>query len=526
MGEKKHYIIIAHTQFNVLLACAVAREFCDTHDVELFLVADANEPEKLVDAVRQWPASPFSAVHLSAGVFGITDFQEQGAVKRRSVAELREHIDRQPVDRVSVFNDYCPEDQFVVRHTLERYPAAHCSYIEDGAYVYTADYSPEFDPKYLPIYHEAYGDWWEPQRVVGSGAYFSEVWAIYPEYLRPELRGKQLRTINRQYLLDLKDAGWLQQYLAAVGVDLAQCRPADVLILLSHSDAEADVPDLSALIKALIGVLGERGCTVAVKYHPREYAHDVLSLAGQCAILPTAFPIEMLFLLQPECYRTVIGDRNSFLLMAKYLSFDIRAISLAPILHATRDCLLTTFEAVGVLLAEEIGVLLTLALGPASRDHAGDLVELLQRYAGEIRARLFILHAQIARTDTEHRICVDDQRHQVAFYRQECDRLEGELSASHEMQVNMRQEMALLQAGLDQEMTELRARIARQEEMLTDLHERNHALTQVVTERQNSITELSNTLTAMRETRIWRFGQKCNALLQLLVPINKVMYKH
>ncbi|MGE5552021.1 MAG: hypothetical protein ACM3ZC_16035 [Bacteroidota bacterium] len=290
----------------------------------MFLIADADQPEHLLAALRELRDCPFAAVYAFPGVFGKKGAYAHHLVVRRNIARI-ERVLREYAGlpkRVFVANDQRPESQYVMFLAKKANHGTRVTYIEDGGAVYCTEQIPRTSRGKTMAARIIYGKWWHEVPVQGTHPLIDDLLVMWPDSLRPELRGNTVAEIRVERLQRLLDSGFINLYLSKLGVDLKCLADTDAIVILPHSTGIHARADADALARALAAIQ-RCGVRLSAKYHPREAQADYLNLAAipDLKFIPRACPMEAVFLSLRQLDRKVdvIGVHSTSLLTAKWI---------------------------------------------------------------------------------------------------------------------------------------------------------------------------------------------------------------
>jgi hypothetical protein len=223
---------------------------------------------------------------------------------------------------------------------------AQCIYVEEGAGAY--DSSPLREKKnFLKRFLAKifYGRWWKEVRIGGGSPWVDKKMIRFPEFLRPEFRGKEIVTIKREDFMRLKDDTLFLNFIRKLSITEKELNQINILFVLPHSDFFIAGERYKELIKEILKLAQSHKLKVAVKYHPREPFKDFFGIRGkEVIILPKALPLELFYLFSPDSLKFVIGDVSSGLLTAKWLLNNVKVVSIAPMLNYYDHSLFEVFK--------------------------------------------------------------------------------------------------------------------------------------------------------------------------------------
>lgn len=353
VDESQRNVFVAFTPYHLLLSCAIALSEGEQAENYLFVVGDF-DASTLVSALSKLLTHAFANVELLQGTYRVSSLYKRRIIIRRNLSQIRKLLGKHPVDRVYVFNDGRAESQFALDLAKTTAKCAKGIYVEDGSAAYNSSCSSRRTALKLFLAKLVYGPWWDDVRVLGTSRWIDEVYAIFPDLVRPELVAKNVIGISRESVLELRDRGIVKECLESMGAMSEALTSIDSLVIVSHSESvNAGYPEL---IRNICQVMTQRGFCVAVKYHPREPLGDycmIQSLDG-VSILPGNLPVEMVYLAAHDRIRIVVGDRSTSLLTAKWLMDKPAIVSVSPVGGEPDYRLHAVFQRIGITVAHTV----------------------------------------------------------------------------------------------------------------------------------------------------------------------------
>jgi len=360
-------IFIASTTFPILIFYSIALTYHPMEENILFIVSDFAGSLKLADAISQQRQSPFSNVYCLPGGYGRRTKLPRRflnlIIKAKNVLTIANFVKKNQIKNVYSGNDADAEGQAMFYFVKKKNQYAQCISVEEGAGAYGS--GPLREKKnFLEIFLAKifYGWWWKEVRIGGTSPWVDKMMMRFPEFLRPEFRGKEIITIKREDFMRLKDNTLFLNYIRESSITEKELNQINILFALPHS-GESDFfiagERYKELIKEILKLAQGHKLKVAVKYHPREPFEDFLGVRREkVIILPKALPMELFYLFSPDSLKFVIDDISSTLLTARWLlNNNVRVISIAPMLNYYDRPLFEVFKKQKIELLDDLNFL-------------------------------------------------------------------------------------------------------------------------------------------------------------------------
>lgn len=225
--------------------------------------------------------------------------------------------------RVVIFNDQTPDLQYLCRRAGARGARTFCG--EDGGCVYSQRSWAAPRRRHLARLLW-FGPWVQNRDTVGDTRGVGAVLAVYPDLVRPELRGKPVLGLATAGLPDLAQAPWIGHFLRALGLS-REALVCNEVYAPTYSGAVTDLPRLRAALRERLQESLRAGRACAVKYHPRERSDYLDAAALGARVLPAALPVELVYQASGPALETVVGDAGTTLLSARWLAPRAQAVS-------------------------------------------------------------------------------------------------------------------------------------------------------------------------------------------------------
>lgn len=388
--EKKKLLIIAHTPFHIVLAHSIAREHPD-FKADIFIVGDFADSELLTECLKESGEHAFAGIFHLPGNYGLPKPDDEIFVRRKNVGVLKKHLADTHIDKLLTFNDNQAESQAAYFFASRKNENTVWAAGEDGGGLYGDFRGRELSKDVIDWYRRYYGSWWKPAVILGENPSIAQIWATFPNLIRPELKDKEICAVPREHVLELKKSGWPLAFFTKIGGSLETVGEADSLAVLAHSDFSKLHPNYALTVDACISILNLAGHRFAYKLHPRENDDAALPADEKNAVIvPKSFPVELLFLMLPRPLRCIIGDQTSALMTARWLSESTKVYSLAALLYSRDERLMESFVSAGIIKLSDFSDLQEGA-DVDEKLHVSTLYSLLSRmnngYSGQLVAQ-------------------------------------------------------------------------------------------------------------------------------------------
>lgn len=364
-----HSLFLVHTPYHMVLSYAVAAE----RDGKSHLYVSPHIPQerRIVELLS------------STGTFADTEilrrpYDEKGnhvsnrhrkRAIRVNIRTIRSFFRETEVEAVVSALDDREIVQAALHFARGQEAAVAGVHLEDGCYEYgdrITDWSPyRSDLLNSLVNYVLFGFWWDRVTIRGTSRGISETYVTHPDFLRPELAKLTVDRIRPDPILELGQTAQMEDYFSAVGLDLDTLECIDTVLLMPLDASE----ELEALVNDVAVELEALGCSLGLKYHPRQRDADrpTVSSATDPVDIPQSIPLELIFASQYSAIDRVIGSHSTALKSAVWLSDDITAISSYPLLvneglhDVDRAVLMGVFEEMGIQMLTSVDELSELA---------------------------------------------------------------------------------------------------------------------------------------------------------------------
>jgi hypothetical protein len=307
---------------------------------------------------------------LCGGSFGETSRWKRQIRYRRALPEIAATTRAIGPQEIWVGNDARPETHRAFEAAAETTSGRGARdgtqirgvYIEDGLTAYAASVKRPLNAGEQLVGRVFFGRYWSGIAVLGTSNWISTGLFIFPSLVRRELAHLEKVPLPR----DCFFSAWMRELAEHVvrqaGSDVAALRRLDAIVAVSHSSVARRAPGYQPGISALVERLVAKGCTVGVKYHPRQAEADYLGLTRVPGVvrLPQGLPLEYIYILRASSaaggtpVRFVVGDVSTILLTARWLLPEACCLSLARPLGMLDDSLSRLFEQTGVQVPDTL----------------------------------------------------------------------------------------------------------------------------------------------------------------------------
>jgi hypothetical protein len=349
-------IYVAYTPYHLLLSCGLAAFSGGSDEKYLVVIPVYSDVDAFCRSVKEWDKNPFSKIIMINGIYDVSSRVKRVDITRNNLKIIKNFL----IDAVSeacdvfIFNDGYPEAQIIARINHRR--GGINTYVEDGSAAYNNSISPKIPIFKKIVYKLVYGIWYEDVSILGTYEYINKVMVIQPDFIRPELRVKEIAKIHKNIFNNLKNDGFISTLFKNYSLDWADLNLNSVLIV-SHSNILSK--GLSDTYRHLAGYLSHLTGGLYLKYHPREHEDDFLGirlLSPGVKLIPKTLPLEAIFVALQDADEPVIivGDLSTSLLTAKYLLEGSYVISIMEFSNQFDPNLENIFKKIGVFLPKDI----------------------------------------------------------------------------------------------------------------------------------------------------------------------------
>jgi hypothetical protein len=345
-------IFLAFTPYHVLLSYSIALAHHQSEDNIFFIISDFAESIKLAKAIEESRNSSFKKVYVLAGSYGKNNKILKWIITRNNILTLKHFIKNFQIKNIYSCQDQKAEGQALFYFAKKRNKATQCFYIEDGSGVYSEEVSKRKNFFKFILAKLFYGSWWRDKEVLGSSQWIDKLIAIFPQFVRDELKDKDIIPIKKEDILRLKKEEPFLNYLRLLNINLHKLQQIDILLLINHSNSAKRYPKYKGVIEKFFKIIKTQKLRLAVKYHPREPLEDFLSVSNRekITVLPREFPIELFYIIKPASLKFVIGGISTSLLTAKWLMDYCKVISLASLFNRYDHRLFKIFKEINIQL--------------------------------------------------------------------------------------------------------------------------------------------------------------------------------
>jgi hypothetical protein len=317
------------------------------------------EPELLVDAIASWDESPFDEVSLLSGEPSLGKIGKR-VWKRQASRRAKKRIKSIAPSEVFVFGDVGPTSQAVLHFSRKYNEEATRTYVEDGLIAYSTEEISENYFKQPNTFLEKifYGPLWfrrfrfEQTWAKGGTDRVDRVRATFPDLVREELAEKPVEGISPAPLLNLEDRSWIGSYVEANGANPELFKDIEALVLLAHSNDTTETYE--QLLTNAFEWFEANDVPFGVKFHPLENRPDYVTVPDHATNIPSAVPVELLYLMFPETIEYLVGRVSTAQLSAKWLLDDPTVLSLYPDAETIDPHVRFVFDELGIEVLENV----------------------------------------------------------------------------------------------------------------------------------------------------------------------------
>jgi hypothetical protein len=346
-------VFFAFTPYHILLSCSIALDNSQTSENFLFIISDFSDAEVLGKILKNWQDSPFKKIIFLPGIYKKNIFKKRFII-RKNIKTLENLLQDSVLDKVYVPNDARSETQIILRYAKKNNKNALGIYIEDGIGAYTSGHLKKKNYLKLLLSKIFYGIWYKDITTLGTSQWIDQVMAIFPQFIRPELKTKKITPIKKDKFLKVLKEKVFFEYITSL-IDIYKLKEVDILIIAAHSDLGKQSFRYEKALKEILNSIKTTKLKVAIKYHPREFREDFLSIANEkeTIILPKSVPVELFYNFMPEL-KFIIGDISTPLLTGRWLLEKPEVISIARLLNFSDRYLFSVFKELNIKLVNNV----------------------------------------------------------------------------------------------------------------------------------------------------------------------------
>lgn len=231
------------------------------------LISKAEKQIEFFSSVIQKEGSIFSdLLVLKQGEKGAKTRQ-----RKENLKTLKDFVLKNTPHRVYTGTDRRVEFQFTMHKARKENPGVTGIYLDEGTATYVGHFHMNsiqhrwVDPLLKKI---GYGFWWNNPVIIGESKWIDEVYAAFPEFVHPLLKGKKLHPIEQDNFHTTEFSRFAQTLAASFSVNFDRLSETRLLILLSL-ESFYDDPDehLAKLIEHATQFVPLE--QIAIKAHPR-----------------------------------------------------------------------------------------------------------------------------------------------------------------------------------------------------------------------------------------------------------------
>lgn len=355
-------VFIAYTPYHVMISCGLAKK-CNNYSNKniLIIVGDFKDSDVLTKRISNWNNNPFSAILYLPGKYSLgftkAHKMQRFLISRKNANSIKKFLS--DIDHgytAYIFNDINPESQIIayLNYNLNGLNI----YVEDGFAAYGVSTSNTIKYYENCLMNLLWGHYYKRVAIMGTYSYINKVLVFCPKFVRPELRHKDIIKLPKEVLYNSLDLDLISKMLDHYGIALNYLNIKYILII-AHSDdlIQQNLMDKYKLIcNHIIDEVPNKD-VLYVKYHPREYRGEFLSLKTnkKVYILPQSLPIELLYLaIKKRRPLIIFGDYSTSLLTAKYIFEKTKIISIGLLFGMRNQELEVTLQKFEIIIPHYI----------------------------------------------------------------------------------------------------------------------------------------------------------------------------
>jgi len=242
--------------------------------------------------------------------------------RKQSFNNIKTIILSYPPDSIYTGNDRRVEFQYAMFKASRINKNVKGIYMDDGAISYLGHKSlAKLSHRYIdPLLKKIfYGFWWKPPLTTGSSNWISQAYLAYPKYAHPLLKGKKIKSINRE-IFSNEEFNQLNHFLTESYTELNDIDFSNIkaVLCLPFESFYLNNNEFIIKIKSYLDTQYKAN-EVAFKPHPRSKNTTLLNeIFTESIALPRTLGMELL-LSKLDKQTCVFGDFSSTLLTTKWL---------------------------------------------------------------------------------------------------------------------------------------------------------------------------------------------------------------
>lgn len=338
-------LFVCASSYHIILAHLLAAEaqICPGSSVLVLNHCMHANFYELFQALRTDPNTPFREVFFLGRPRSYKRRQRAWQDRRRLPALRRLQEALRP-RQLFLFNEDAL-DQDLAKHVKAH--GGRVFAVEDGAVAYSA-HGRRIDWREAVKKKLIFGPRTRNVTVEGSSPNIDAFFAVFPEYVRAELRHKTVRALPPMNCALFDALSWPQDYLRRIGIRVEDIACERLYPLAQSSNFNA-LPDYRARMREVILQENAPQRRCAISYHPSEKKADVLGVGTQgIALIHQAVAAELIYLFNRGRLREVVGNIGTSLLTARWMLPEAHVVSLMNHLNLQDPPFERTLRAIGV----------------------------------------------------------------------------------------------------------------------------------------------------------------------------------
>jgi len=349
-------LFIVNTFYHIFLAILLTKgkSFSKKQNT-LLIIPSFKRASLIVKLLQTWTANPFHQIELISQEFGFrTDLWHEFLIKSRIKKGLSKFMAMQRFDHVFIFNDYSKFNQYALTQAHQHNGSLKCTLVEDGTGAYNT-YFFNVSTRLTNLLKEIfYGQRLTDIAVMGTSDFSDDFFAIFPDYVRAELKTKNVSEIPKINMDNVTFTDELFEIYQITVLRSAELRQIQGLLLLENSKLYPRYPALTEILYDILEIFKARNLNIIAKNHPREKQKNYWHIDSipNIHMIPQEIPLEFLLLQKDFHPHFILGGISTFLMAAKWLFPNIKCVSYAKMFDFQDDHLLKTFKKVNIRLLE------------------------------------------------------------------------------------------------------------------------------------------------------------------------------
>lgn len=307
-------VFICHTPLHCLLSWIISKD-CD-HSTMVW-VSDSDIDTKYLKAINRQMESDLLVL---SGAFQSKSIIERLSARVSNIRRIASRFKNRPFERVVVFNDVAPEDQYMI-HLAKKWNS-EVWLGEDGVAIYETGGYFSYSLLEKILAKAIYGVWWRPKARIGASISASKLFASAPGLLRKDVTLAGAEVVP----FPVHKAQEASILLEASGIESPWHSEYVLCILPLITDDNADK------VLGMVREVTANAKSTVLKPHPRQTS-EAFSLLKSLfdkheKVLPKNFPCELLCLGQKKPTMVIgLGSSGLHLIKSFCPEIDVRFYS-------------------------------------------------------------------------------------------------------------------------------------------------------------------------------------------------------